>query len=450
MAALGQCRPAMTQIHLLRPGTFRDMNGQEVSFTAADIAAIAKSYDPKVSRAPIVIGHPNVEDPAYGWAACLKADGDGLHAEAEDVDPAFADLVRAGRYANVSASLYRPEASGNPRPGNWYLRHIGFLGAQPPAVKGLKRAELAGNGDGIATIEFAEDGDEALWSQFKRFLRCHLSADLAETISDEPWKGDAGQYPTAEAYCEACLVDLNDGSGPKVKWKCHLPVKEPDGNLNRHGLFAAQGALIGARGGVDLPTDAKRSAAKRLAALMRGHGLTPAPALDHLANFSEAEETDVADAKELEQREASLAERETALKAREAKIAADEAAKRKDATVAFADGLVKAGKLLPADQPVVVDLLLGLKPDGKIELANGTGTKTVPAEVATRDFFSRLPQIVPLGEAANGTNNAEGVDTEDPAAIAEAASSLVAEQKAKGKTISHAEAVRRVMRKDTK
>ncbi len=434
----------MTRIHILKPGTFRDMNGNPVSFSASDIASIAKSYDPKLSPAPIVVGHPAVDDPAYGWASSLSADAEGLHAEAEDVDPAFADIVRKGRYRTVSGSFYRPDAPNNPKPGEWYLRHIGFLGAQAPAVKGLKRAELAGADEGVTTVEFAAEADDgALWGQFRRWLRKNISADLADSLSDEPWNGDAGQWPSAAAYCESCLVDLNDGDGPKVKWKCHLPVREPDGNLNRHGLAAAQGALIGARGGVDLPVDAKRGAARKLARLMRSHGLTPAPALDHLANFSEQESKDMADAKELETREAQLSEREAAIKAREDKIAAEEATRRKADVTSFAEGLIKEGKLLPADGPLVVEVLLGLKPDSKVELSDGNGTKSVSADDAMRRFLSRLPKVVPLGEAAK-VDFADGANLNDPVSLAEAASTLVAEEAKKGKTITHAEAVQRI------
>lgn len=41
-------------------------------------------------------------------------------------------------------------------PGVYYLRHVGFLGAQPPAVKGLRSIELAEAEPGV--IEFSESG----------------------------------------------------------------------------------------------------------------------------------------------------------------------------------------------------------------------------------------------------------------------------------------------------
>jgi hypothetical protein len=37
----------------------------------------------------------------------------------------------------VSASFFSPGQEGNPEPSAYYLKHVGFLGAMAPAVKGL-------------------------------------------------------------------------------------------------------------------------------------------------------------------------------------------------------------------------------------------------------------------------------------------------------------------------
>ncbi len=86
------------------------------------------SYNPEHHEAPVVVGHPKSNGPAYGWVEKLKRVGGVLMAKLKQVEPAFAEIVEAGRYKKRSASFY---ADGS-------LRHVGFLGAQPPAVKGLK------------------------------------------------------------------------------------------------------------------------------------------------------------------------------------------------------------------------------------------------------------------------------------------------------------------------
>ncbi len=131
-------------LHLLRAGAFTDMNGATVSFSDGDLAAIADSYDPNTHEAPIVVGHPKTNSPAYGWVASLSTDGAGLHTETHQVNLEFAEQVRAGAYKKISAALYTPKHANNPTSSAFYLKHVGFLGATSPMVKGLRPTELAG------------------------------------------------------------------------------------------------------------------------------------------------------------------------------------------------------------------------------------------------------------------------------------------------------------------
>ena len=125
----------MNPIEIFRAGTHTDSHGATLSFSESDLAATARAYDPAVSEAPIVVGHPKADAPAYGWIKSLSAEGGRLFATPDQVDPSFAEMVRAGRYKKLSASLYAPDSPANPSPGAWYLRHVGFLGAQPPAIR---------------------------------------------------------------------------------------------------------------------------------------------------------------------------------------------------------------------------------------------------------------------------------------------------------------------------
>lgn len=126
---------------IFRAGHHVDMRGFDASYSAADVDMMAAVFDEQRMPAPIVIGHPVDNQPAYGLVRKLIARSGTLFALA-DILPAFAELVRAGRYKNRSASFYRPDAVANPVPGAWYLRHVGFLGAAAPAVKGLGDANF--------------------------------------------------------------------------------------------------------------------------------------------------------------------------------------------------------------------------------------------------------------------------------------------------------------------
>ena len=133
----------MQPIHIFRAGKQTASCGTTIVFTEDDVLATAAAYDPAVHEAPLVVGHPEQEDPAYGWVSQLLAQDGNLYATPTQVNADFAELVQAGAYKKVSASFYPPNHPNNPTPGVYALRHVGFLGAQPPAVKGLKATQFA-------------------------------------------------------------------------------------------------------------------------------------------------------------------------------------------------------------------------------------------------------------------------------------------------------------------
>ena len=147
------------------------MSGAVLNFSEADLIASAAAYDPQLHEAPIVVGHPKHDAPAYGWVKTLSAQDGALFAEPEQIDPAFSELVTAGRFKKISASFYSPDSAANPVPSVYYLRHVGFLGAQPPAVKGLRAVEFADTDEGV--VEFSEWDDRlnaGLWRNLRDWL----------------------------------------------------------------------------------------------------------------------------------------------------------------------------------------------------------------------------------------------------------------------------------------
>jgi len=143
------------QIEIFRAGRHVDDAGNVHDFSEADVAAIAASYDPALREAPLTVGHPASNLPAYGWVRGLGAAAGVLAMNPHQVEPAFAEMVQTGRFKKRSASFYPPAHPGNPTPGRWYLRHVAFLGAQPPAVPGLKDIQFA-EGDAEGAVSFSE------------------------------------------------------------------------------------------------------------------------------------------------------------------------------------------------------------------------------------------------------------------------------------------------------
>src|SRR4051812_33078434 len=106
----------MKQLEIFRAGKHIASNGASFTFTEADLKATAAAYDPAKHEAPMVVGHPKGDGPAYGWTKALSF-SETLLAIPDQVDPAFAEMVAAGRFKKISASFYAPDAPQNPVPG---------------------------------------------------------------------------------------------------------------------------------------------------------------------------------------------------------------------------------------------------------------------------------------------------------------------------------------------
>lgn len=143
-------------IEIFRAGTRTDDAGNTHTITEADLAAAVAAYDPALHEAPHVVGHPRHNLPAYGWVERLAVqDGVLQIAASKQVEPQFAEMVDAGRFKKRSVSFYHPKEAANPKPGTWYVRHVAWLGAQPPAVKGLKDVAFSED-DADSAVCFSE------------------------------------------------------------------------------------------------------------------------------------------------------------------------------------------------------------------------------------------------------------------------------------------------------
>jgi hypothetical protein len=175
-------------IHVFKPGRHTTWKGETIEFSQADLEAAAAAYSPALCKAPLVIGHPAIDDPALGWAASLQVNEKGLFAVPEQVDPAFAQEVKDGRWGAVSVKWFRPTDPQNPKPGVWYPRHIGFLGAATPGVKGLEAPAFAAGDDGVCFTEgvaFSEWDDvtnASLWRQVREWLIGKFGQDEADRV----------------------------------------------------------------------------------------------------------------------------------------------------------------------------------------------------------------------------------------------------------------------------
>ncbi|CNJ03476.1 Uncharacterised protein [Yersinia aldovae] len=316
------------------PGTHTAMDGRTMTFTAEDCIDLASSYDPTLCEAPFVIGHPKLTAPAYGWAKRFEYRDGLVYAEPTQVNPAFADAFNAGSYKKRSLAIYQPNSPGNPKPGHFYARHVGFLGAVPPGVKGLPDAQFEfseATGDD-APFEFSVPWETELLTDMFRNLRDYLIEKEGTEKADQilpQWRIKSVEEIAARVADDAQISPL---------------------------AYAEES---------NVSTGIK-------------------PELSGTAS-------------DLAEREAALIVRENNIKAKEATSQAVAATARRTDIAAFADGLVTSGQLLPRQKNAVVEVLVNLANE-PISFADGASTVTQSPEVLLRAVLSEKPKVLDFSE----------------------------------------------------
>lgn len=303
------------------------MNGVRFDFSEADLAATVKAYDPALHEAPLVIGHPKHDAPAAGWVKSLTGDAQGLNAEPQQVDPAFSELLAKHSFKKISASFYHPDAANNPVPGVYYLRHVGFLGAQPPAVKGLRPIELADGEEGV--LEFGDFGDSITAHVFRR-LREWLIAQFGQETADQVVPGYDVDNLTEESRREDIRPAFSE------------PTQNPPKPTEEQPVTEAEKAALEAEN-------------KRLSTLVEQH---------------------------------------------QSKERNDAAATRHTANLAFAEGLISAGRLLPKHVDALI-AVLDFAESGDTPLEFGEGDQRAPVVDGLKAIFNDLPKQIDFAEQAS-------------------------------------------------
>lgn len=222
-SGLFYCLMPTSWIPIFKTGKHTAMNGKTREWTAADLDHIVNSYDPLKSEAPEVIGHPKLDSPAFGWVAGLKREGNVLYFQAKDRVDDFVTMLKEKRFKKRSLAL---NADGT-------LKHIGWLGATPPAVKGLKDVAF---GDMekcfVYDVEFAErtiidhHTIKGVFSCFSDWLKEREGAESANKIiipdSAKPQQGDSKMFLFGKSNKKALIDEIN--SRPDEEFAQGIPT----------------------------------------------------------------------------------------------------------------------------------------------------------------------------------------------------------------------------------
>lgn len=333
-------------LEIMKAGTHVSEDGRAFTFTDADLRTIAENYDPALFEAPLVVGHPKTEDPAYGWVETLSVHDGSLYAVPKQVEPQFAEMVNAGSYKKISPSIYLPDTPGNPKKGALYVKHIGFLGGAAPSIKGMRAAsfnEADGDGEPAACFSMPLSGLgwtlTDLFQRFRDWLIDKEGIEAADRILPQ-WQIRSIDEHTRDRTDAA--TSLNYAAPPGANTKTETSMS----NENNAAAFA--------------------------------------------------------------EREQAITDKTAALDQREQAIAQREAATRRIDAADFAEQLVTDGKLLPRLKPTVIELLLALPTDAALNFAEGDKSVTKPAGEALRELLEAMPKALDYTEKS-GDSNAGGL-----------------------------------------
>lgn len=336
------------QIEVFRAGTWTDSAGNTRTWTEEDLDKIVQKYNSqKEHEAPVVIGHPKDNAPAYGWVEQLERRGKSIWAKIRPTVQEFVDWVRQGLYKKVSISLY-PDL---------LLRHIGFLGATPPAVKGLTPPQFS----------------DSQYTEYELNFR-DWTADDREKLAKGQLKG-AFAGPNRSFPIASC-EDVSDA------WKLAGQAENPD-QIRRNIIKIAK-----KYGWEDCLPDTAIQWAKEHNIQLKEE--------DMEEKLKELE----AQLKEKERLLAEFAEKDKAKDEEIARLKAEiekiEKEKRRNQYESFCEELIREGKMLPAWKTKVIELMEILHAVGEHEFSEGKK----PAEVAFKEFLTSMPKVISFEEIA--------------------------------------------------
>lgn len=376
-------------IDVCRTGVWRDASNREVPVDDAMLDGLVDGYASQ-DPAPVVVGHPSTDAPAFGRVEGVRRIGDRLQAKLRDIAPQFREAVEQGFYSGRSIAI----ADGK-------LRHLGFLGGRAPAVPGLSPTQFAAPPETV--LAFSSGPGMTLsgaWSP--RDAMRSIAATIARLS-----RGMRERIIAAEG------IERADESIPA--WDIEHVQRMADELEDDAGEAATYSSTE--EGTVTRPT-----------------GGAPAP-LDEAALAARAADLDA--------REARLAATEAAAQA---------AARVRNADTAL-EAHISAGCVLPAERASLAALLASL-PDDETTItfaaAEGNGEVQEKPRAVLERFLGALPQRVRYGELAGGAIPPPPGDArsgEDNEAIAVEARTLMSEAASRGETLTAKVAVDTVRRK---
>lgn len=228
----------MDWVEIFRAGEHTDSAGRTRPWTEADLDKVVTGYDPAKHEAPVVIGHPQNNAPAYGWVEAVRRAGGTLLAKFKQLEPAFKEMVQAGRFKKRSVSFY-PDGT---------LRHVGFLGAVPPAIKGLKDVafqEEEGCSEYEENLSFQGDKEKPMTKEEeleRKLAEANKKVEFAEAeAKKEKARADKAEANFSETELKRVRTEIENFVEAGIKEAKILPLWKKQGLVEFMLVLSGQG-----------------------------------------------------------------------------------------------------------------------------------------------------------------------------------------------------------------
>lgn len=390
-------------IEVFYAGDHTNSKGQAVSFSTADLDQMVANV--ALGKPPAVLGHPKHNDRAYGWAD-LKRDGESLFAKFSDLNPGFVASVDSGAYRNRSVFVVKDKQHG------WRVRHIGWLGAAPPALDGLQElAYHAGDAEADEAHEFSADDQQVAWAL----------GDVASLLRGlRDWVISKDGVETADRVLPDWTINSLQNAATTLRDQAVAEVAMPR-------AFSAAGTLPGGTASTPPAGDPNM-------------GLTQDD-VQRAAAQARQEATQEAETRLAGEFSAQFSAQTTELQQLRGQRQAERIAAQITAW--------HAAGLPPAATEGMAEFMAATE-TGAVEFAFTAAGASAPATQSPSAWFSawvgKLLPIVKLGERLPPETVGPAVDTTDQHAIARAAREFQASEFAAGRTVGVELAVAHVMR----
>lgn len=328
----------MGWFELAKVGKYQDRFGKLVELTRERLTKCVEQYKPDTYQSPITVGHPgSVKEPAWGKVGALKFENDTLYFQPSRLVAEFAEMVNKGMYTQVSAGFNTE---------NWSLTHVAFLGAKPPAIKGLKE---------VMAVEFAAPVEKV------------TILDTSEAAA--PWLGKAEFSSPAENWL---VIQMK--SAARLFRNLKNTLIEKDGQEKADDTLPEY-----------FIEDLMRDPPQQDVTTQFSQG-------GDIVNIEKELATEKGKTAELSTKVNTLESENLALKA---ELDTIKIADRKKQHAEFCEGLIRQGKLSADQKEATVALMMQLDNGGKAEFSDGS--KQDALAVFKKQLESR-PHVAEFGE----------------------------------------------------